>query len=80
MNDDEEIVFELPDDALAEAAKAGDALAFDIGHGWTDRTQKERAGEADALEPMSDDSWLQGVEVQLHIGKFRHNLQAVSYP
>jgi hypothetical protein len=72
MDDQEEIIFESEDDPLAEPAQQGDFLPGEIGWSGFNRTKDKGVGEPDLIEGMTQYAGLQGLEVNGHIGKFRH--------
>ena len=49
MDDEEELVFECEDDALAEAAELGDVFAFEVARSGLDRAEDEGAGEPELV-------------------------------
>ena len=72
MEDHEDPVFELPHDALAEASQAPHGSAFDGEQRWVERTDEERAGDAGALEPLTDDAWLEALDVDRDVRELGH--------
>jgi hypothetical protein len=72
VDDDEQLVFERDDDALAEPAEAGDLTAGDGRGRRIDGAQQERARDPDALEPRAIDARPQRLDVDGDVRKLRH--------
>ena len=73
MDDDEQVLVEGPDDALAEAAQAENAPAFDADDGRRHRSEQEGADHPHPLERLPDDPGTKRVKVELDIGKLGHS-------
>ena len=73
MDDEEELVFESEGDALAEAAQLADGFPFQLARRRLDRAQDERAGEPDLVQCLSQQTRLERLEINRHVGKFRHD-------
>ena len=72
VNDQEEVVIHLPDDALAETLEPAHAPALNRVDRRIDRTDEERARDANTLQPLPDDAGAERVEVELDVRQFRH--------
>ena len=73
MDDEEEVVLEAEDDALAEPAERDDRATDDGGDRWIDGAQEERAREAHRLERLAENARREALEVQLDVGVLRHD-------
>ena len=67
-----DVVFEAQGDALADAAEAGDALAFSLADGRIHGAEKEEALDADGLEGLAEHAGLKGGEIGRDVGEFGH--------
>ena len=72
MKDQEEIVLQLEDDALAQAAETQDLAVFALLYRRLDGPEQKRTREADLLKGLAYDPRLQGVDVEQDIGQFGH--------
>ena len=72
VDDDEQILVEGPDHALAEAAQADNAPAFSATDGRRHRSEQEGAGNPYPLERLPDDPGTKRVKVELDIRKLGH--------
>jgi hypothetical protein len=72
VNHDEELIFELPYDSLAEAPQADYPPADNGVERRVDRAQEKWAGETYGGEALSDDSRLERVEVEFDVWEFGH--------
>jgi hypothetical protein len=68
MEDEEEAVVELEDDAFADASEGGDGVAFKVFDTWLDGAEEEGASDADVVERLTDDARGEGGEVGGDIG------------
>jgi hypothetical protein len=71
MQDEEKIIVEREDDALADAADTADRLAVNGGDRRVDRPEDEWADQVQAFETLADDAGLQCVDVDNDVGKLR---------
>jgi hypothetical protein len=69
MDDEEEVVVEHQDDALADAADAANSLAVKRVDGRVDGAKNERAEEMDPIDRVSRDLPGQRFEVDNDVGK-----------
>ena len=67
VENQEEIAFQLEDDALAQPAETQDLAVFSVVYGRVDGPEEERTREAHLLEGLSHDPGLQRVDVELNI-------------
>ena len=72
VNDEEQVALELPHEPLAKPPEGDDLLAVGLIDRRIEGADEERAGEPDALEPLTDDARLKRMQVQLDVWKFRH--------
>ena len=72
MEDEEEVVVEAEDDALADAAERADGAAFDGLDAWDGGAKKEGRGDAEVFERLADDAGLQRGEVGGDVGELGH--------
>src|SRR2546430_14009815 len=72
MEDQPKITFETDGDALADAAQAANLFAVRGGERRVDRSEKERARQANALESLAEDARLQCFDVDGDIGELGH--------
>ena len=77
MQDQEEVVIECEDDALADAAEGADGLAFDGGDGRDGGAEEERGGDAELFEGLVEDAGAEGGQVGRDVGEFGHGLRLV---
>jgi hypothetical protein len=56
VEDEEEVVVETEDDALADAAEGADGLAFDGGDWWDGGAEEKGGGDAEVFEGMVEDA------------------------
>src|SRR4029453_4799559 len=68
----EEIAFEAPDDALAQAAEIENRAADGRLDRRLDRANQKRTGNPHALDRLPDQSRAQRVEVELEVREFWH--------
>ena len=73
MNDKEELAVEREDDSLADAPQPNDLLAGQFRGRWLDRAQDKWVGEPDLFQRMAEHACLQRLEIDGHVGKFRHD-------
>ena len=71
MNDDENVSVEHENDALADAAKAGDFQSGECIGGGLDRAKDERIREAHPLKCLTDNALRQCIDIDNNVGKFR---------
>jgi hypothetical protein len=77
MKDEEQLIFHLHDDPLADAVQIRHATAFD-GLKWrVNRAQQKRRDQPNARDALAHDSWPQRMEVQEDVGEFWHALISV---
>ena len=72
VQDEPDVVFEAEGDALADAAQAGDALAFGFADGRVDGAEEEEPVDTDGQERLAEHPGLKGGEVGHDVGEFRH--------
>ena len=60
VQNQEELVIEGEDDALADTAEGADWVAFDGGDGWDGRAEEERGGDTDLFEGLVEYAWGEG--------------------
>lgn len=72
MEDEEEAVVKLKDDAFADAAEGGDGVAFDVLEAGLDGAEQEGAGEADLVQWLVENARGEGGEVGRYVGEFGH--------
>src|SRR5919109_1717988 len=73
MEDEKELSFHLPHDALPDAAQVDHAASFGGRERRIDRAQQRRAGDARALERLAHDAGGQRLEINRDVGKLRHS-------
>lgn len=73
MDDEEELVFESENDSLAEAAERDDLFPGELGRSRLHSTEDKWVREPDLIERMAEHARFQRLEVNGHIGKFRHD-------
>lgn len=73
MDDEEEFVAEVEDDALPNASHADDRASDDRIDRRGDRAQDERVRQSDALERLADDESFERFEVDDDIWQLGHN-------
>jgi hypothetical protein len=73
MDDEEEVVLEAEDDALAEAAQCDDGFSGELCGTGLDRAKDEWVGEPDLFERMAEHAGFQRFEVDRDVGKFGHD-------
>ncbi len=69
---EKEVVIQLEDDPLSEAAKPPDPSSLRRGDGRIERAQEKRARDPHAEEWLSDDAGLESRQVRDDVGKLRH--------
>src|SRR5215212_11688832 len=74
MNDDEELAFQGEDDPLAEAADADNLSSGEVGRSGLDRAKDKRIGQPHLRKWLTHKALLQRLDVDGHIGKFRHGI------
>ena len=67
-------MFELPDDAFAQASKGPNAKADGGSERRIDRAHEKRADHARPLQPPTDNARPEGVQVELYVRQLRHGL------
>ena len=72
MDHHEQVVARRPEDALAQPAQIAHDAAFDCRQRRIDGAKKERAGNADALEPPPDDARAQRVQIEFDVRTLGH--------
>ena len=68
MEDEPKAVVELEDDALADAVKPADGVAFDLFDPWLDCAEEEWAGYADVGEGLAYYAWFKCREIGRYVG------------
>src|SRR5882672_12520123 len=72
MEDEEDVSFHLPYDALPQASQPHDLATFCRAQWRVDGAQQRRADDAGALERLADDARRQCLEVNRDVGQLRH--------
>ena len=77
MDHEEEIALECEGDALAEATQLDHSFPFQLARGGVDGAEDERAGEPDFVQSAANQPRLQRLEIDGHVGKFRHDADII---
>jgi hypothetical protein len=72
MDDDEQLVVQLENDAFAESLHGDDALADQVGEWRLDRAEEERRLETHLVERLSDDAASKRLDINGDVGELRH--------
>ena len=72
VEDQIEIALQFEDDPLAQPAETQHLPVFALLYRRLDGPEQERTREANLLEGLAYDPWLQGVDVEQDIGQFGH--------
>jgi hypothetical protein len=72
VQNEEVIAFQPENDTLAKSIQADNFSPGSFGDGRPGASQQKDAFQPNCLKSPIEDTWLQGVEVKLDIGKFRH--------
>lgn len=72
MDDDEELVLQLPHEALAHPAKEEHPAAGERGEGWIDGAEDERVRQSDGFQPAAEDAALERLQIDHDVRKLWH--------
>lgn len=72
VNDQEEVVFCLDDDAFAQAGDGSDTFVVDGLDWWIEGSQEGGAIDACADEPLIENAAGEGLDVDIDVGEFGH--------
>jgi hypothetical protein len=72
VNHQEQLAFERPHEALAQAAKPDHDLAVRLIDGRIERPHEKRTRDANPFEPVVENARCERVKVKLDVRKFRH--------
>ncbi len=72
MNDQKKFVVQFKDDTLTEAAQRADFLFFRLADGRIERSQNERAADADFLDRLIEDALRERLDVNGDVGILGH--------
>jgi len=72
MNDQEELVLQLEDDALSEPAQTQDLLSRRFSNGWLEGAHNERARDPNLLDGLMEHALFERFDVHSNVRKFGH--------
>ncbi len=68
VQDEPESVVELEDDALADAVKSANSVAFGLFDAWLEGAEEKWTCNADVGERLANDAWLKRREIGRDVG------------
>ena len=72
MDDDEERILDLDDDAFSDSSHVEGDLSFEFGNTGLDRAKEKWTAKSHAEKSLPYDALLQRLDIDCHIGKFWH--------
>ena len=75
MNDDEQIALDFDYDPLSDSSDVQNIFSFKLAHSGLYCAEDEGIGKSNAFKSLTYDSLLKRLNIDGHIGKFRHRLR-----